>query len=287
MENKENKVEKFTFVCEPFHADFSGHLTLSLLGNHLLNCAGQHASRRGFGIARLNDEDHTWVLSRMVLEFSRLPEQYAVFTIETWVESVYRLFTDRNFALRNEAGDIIGYARTVWAMIGMQSRKPVDLTSLYDGVIESYCCKDMPCPIEKPTRIKVSATEPSLTFTAHYSDIDINGHVNSMRYIEHVMDLFSLDFLRKHPMRRFEIAYIAESYCGETIEVFADHDASEVWQVELRNAASGAALCRCKITFEVDEYEKFRQAQIAQFEDDITEGRCYPEMPEGQFVRSK
>lgn len=35
------------------------------------------------------------------------------------------------------------------------------------------------------------------------------------------------------------------------------------------------------------EFERFRQAQIEQFEDDITEGRCYPEMPEGQFVRSK
>jgi len=38
---------------------------------------------------------------------------------------------------------------------------------------------------------------------------------------------------------------------------------------------------------ELSEYEKYRQMQIQQFEDDITEGRCYPEMPEGQFVRSK
>lgn len=38
---------------------------------------------------------------------------------------------------------------------------------------------------------------------------------------------------------------------------------------------------------ELSEYEKFRQMQIEQFEDDVTEGRCYPEMPEGQFVRSK
>lgn len=38
---------------------------------------------------------------------------------------------------------------------------------------------------------------------------------------------------------------------------------------------------------EESAYEKFRRQQIEQFEDDITEGRCYPEMPEGQFVRSK
>jgi len=285
--NMEQKIERFDFICEPFHADFTGHLTLGVLGNHLLNCAGEHASRRGFGMARLNDEDHTWVLSRMVVEFTERPVQYSRFSIETWVESVYRLFTDRNFAIRNAAGKPIGYARTIWAMIGMQSRKPIDLMSLYDGVIDSYCCKEEPCPIEKPTRIKVSATEPSLSFTARYSDIDINGHVNSMRYIEHVMDLFSLDYLKQHPLKRFEIAYIAESYCGDTIHIFVEKDTEEVWQVELRHAETGTPLVRCKIAFEIDEYEKFRQAQIAQFEDDITEGRCYPEMPEGQFVRSK
>lgn len=243
-------IDRFSFVCEPFHSDFTGHLSLSILGNHLLNCAGQHASKRGFGIARLNDEDHTWVLSRMVIEFDELPRQYETFSIDTWVESVYRLFTDRNFAIRNAEGKAIGYARTIWAMIGMQSRKPVELTSLYAGALPSYCCPEEPCPIEKPSRLKVTADEPSLTFTARYSDIDINGHVNSMRYVEHVMDLFSLDYLRQHSLKRFEIAYVAESYCGETIHVFAQQEeGADVWQAELRSATSGATLCRCKMVF--------------------------------------
>lgn len=38
---------------------------------------------------------------------------------------------------------------------------------------------------------------------------------------------------------------------------------------------------------EETEYEKFRREEMERFEDDITEGRCYPEMPEGQFIRSK
>lgn len=243
------KIDRFNFVCEPFHSDFTGHLTLSILGNHLLNCAGQHASRRGFGIARLNNEDHTWVLSRMVIEFDELPRQYESFSIDTWVESVYRLFTDRNFAIRNAEGKVIGYARTVWAMIGMQSRRPVELTSLYGGAIPLYTCTEEPCPIEKPGRLKVTSQEASLAFTAHYSDIDINGHVNSMRYIEHVMDLFSLDYLRQYRLRRFEIAYVAESYCGDTVEIFAEKDENEIWQTELRNAVTGIPLCRCKLTF--------------------------------------
>jgi acyl-ACP thioesterase len=198
------KVATSHFICEPFHSDFSGHLTLSVLGNHLLNCAGQHASARGFGMARLNQEEHTWVLSRMAIEFDELPRQYEKFEIDTWVENVYRLFTDRNFAFRDSEGRTIGYARTVWAMIGLTSRKPLDVEHLYGGLIPSYVYPERECPIEKPGRIKVTAKEPSDSFVAHYSDIDINGHVNSVRYIEHVMDLFTIDFLRQHRLYRFD-----------------------------------------------------------------------------------
>ena len=245
-----DKVATTSHVCEPFHSDFTGHLTLSVLGNHLLNCAGQHATARGFGMARLNQEEHTWVLSRMAIEFDELPQQYESFEIDTWVESVYRLFTDRNFAIRNHEGRIIGYARTVWAMIGMESRKPLDLVSLYDGLISSYTYPERECPIEKPSRIKVKTSDPSGTFVAHYSDIDINGHVNSIRYIEHVMDLFSLDFLRSHKLHRFEIAYVSESYYGDKLNLFVEQGQDEdECSVEIRHAVTEIPVCRCKLIF--------------------------------------
>ena len=60
---KENKVGTYSFVAEPFHVDFTGRLFMGVLGNHLLNCAGFHATERGFGMAELNESNYTWVLS--------------------------------------------------------------------------------------------------------------------------------------------------------------------------------------------------------------------------------
>ena len=71
-------------------------LTMGVLGNHLLNCAGFHAADRGFGIATLNENHYTWVLSRLAIELEDMPRAYESFSIQTWVENVYRLFTDRN-----------------------------------------------------------------------------------------------------------------------------------------------------------------------------------------------
>ena len=48
--SEENKIGTYQFVAEPFHVDFNGRLTMGVLGNHLLNCAGFHASDRGFVI---------------------------------------------------------------------------------------------------------------------------------------------------------------------------------------------------------------------------------------------
>ena len=65
--SEENKIGTYQFVAEPFHVDFNGRLTMGVLGNHLLNCAGFHASDRGFGIATLNEDNYTWVLSRLAV----------------------------------------------------------------------------------------------------------------------------------------------------------------------------------------------------------------------------
>ena len=247
--NSNDKIGRYPFVAEPFHCDFSGRLTMGVLGNHLLNCAGFHASDRGFGIAALNEDNYTWVLSRLAVELEEMPSQYEKFSIETWVENVYRLFTDRNFAILGADGRTLGYARSVWAMISMNTRKPADLLTLHEGHITDYVYPDYPCPIAKPSRIRVTATEPQGEFTARYSDIDINGHLNSIRYIEHILDLFPLDLFRTHRLQRFEIAYVAEGYYGDRLGLYVEESSPGCREVEVRKMESGEPLCRAKLLF--------------------------------------
>ncbi|MDR0976141.1 MAG: acyl-[acyl-carrier-protein] thioesterase [Prevotellaceae bacterium] len=250
MNESKNIIGKYPFVVEPFHADFTGHLTMGVLGNHFLNCAGFHASERGFGMVTLNEANYTWVLSRLAVELTDMPRQYEPFSIWTWVENVYRFFTNRNFALVDSEGRKLGYARSVWAMIDMETRRPADLMTMHDGRIAEYIC-DEPCPIDKPSRIKVASTEPMGTMQARYSDIDINHHVNSIRYIEHILDLFPLEVYQTHRIRRFEMAYINESRYGDRLQLFLDRvpDSNEC-DIEMRREGDGEVICRSKIIFE-------------------------------------
>lgn len=243
----EQKIGTYPLVAEPFHVDFTGKLTMGVLGNHLLNCASFYATDKGFMDAEREGNHYGWVLSRLAIELEDLPRQYENFTVQTWIENVYRLFTDRNFAILNEEGKAIGYARSVWAMISMETRKPADLLTLHgSGLTECICDKE--CPIDKPSRIKVSQQTPVAEYLTKYSDIDINGHVNSIKYIEHILDLFPMETFKDKCVRRFEMAYVAESYYGDTLGFYLEEKSGNEFDIEVKRNGTDVVV-RSKVIF--------------------------------------
>ena len=237
-----SKIETYSFAVEPFHVDLTGHLFMGVLGNHLLNAAGRHSHNRGWGIDHLNEQHYSWVLSRLCIELTEMPAQYERVEVETWVESVMKLFTERNFLIRNaDDGRIYGYARSIWAMIDVETRQPSNLLELKDGDILNYVLSadEKPCPIAKFGRAVRFTSEPFCAIPTHYSDVDINGHINSIKYIEHILDLFPREQYEQHRIRRFEIAYKAESYWGDTLTFFKEETDGE-HHIEIRKHVGAA-----------------------------------------------
>ncbi len=218
-----SKVGRYEFLAEPFHCDFSKHLLMGHLGNHMLNAADFHSTERGYGMNYLNPIHKTWVLSRLVIEIDEMPKAYDRFYIDTWVDGAMRYFTSRNFAVIGLDGHVYGYGKSIWAMIDIDTRQPADILSIHDGLIQEYVDTETPCPIDKSSRVKISSSaEPVRTIDTYYHDIDVNGHVNSVKYIEHVLDMFPLDYYRAHRVQRFEVAYVAETHQGEPLRIYQE-----------------------------------------------------------------
>ncbi len=238
-----NKIDSFPILVEPFHVDFRGQLFMGVLCNHLLNAAGKHSGKRGWGITDLMQDHHTWVLSRIVVEMERMPMAGETITLSTWVESAIRLFTYRNFAIHDAQGKAIGYARSIWAMIDTQTRKPADLLTFRDGELLQWACteEEAPCPIAGFERMKIKDAAEARKVDTHYSDVDINGHINSVKYIEHIIDLFDKDTL-KPGIRRLDIAYKTEAYWGDTLTLLAQQETDESTLVEVRKPGGDVAV---------------------------------------------
>ena len=129
------KVGLFHFVAEPYLMDFRGRVTLPMIGNYLIHAASSHAGERGFGfndmserhtawVLTLNENHYTWVLSRLAIEMKEYPTAFDKINLYTWIDEVGRLFTSRCFELADENGKTFGFARSIWAAIDVETRRP-------------------------------------------------------------------------------------------------------------------------------------------------------------------
>ena len=142
---------------------------------------------------------------------------------------------------------------SIWAMIDTESRQPTDIYAIDNGAIDNWIVADKLCPIEKGGRVKIGENADFVcNMEVHYNDIDINGHVNSVKYIEHVLDLWDIDWYRGHRLKRFEIAYVAEAHEGDKLTFYREQTAGDEYGVRLVKTESGGAeaeVCRCKLEF--------------------------------------
>ena len=184
--SKLEKIGIFHFETESYLLDFRGRVTVPMIGNYMMHAASNHASQRGFGFTDMTEKHTAWVLSRMAIEINRYPEMSEPVTLYTWIDDVGHIFTSRCFEFCDAAGVPIGYARSIWAAIDMQTRRPtpLDVESLGEYVVEKVC------PIEKPGKIAAVENETEgLPYKVKYSDLDINEHFNSIKYIEHLLEI--------------------------------------------------------------------------------------------------
>lgn len=187
------------------------------LVQQIIEVATEHADALGVGFKDLQRDGNLWVLSRVAFEMKRYPHLLENYSLTTWIESYNRHFSERNIEIRAENDEIIGYARTIWVAINIETRRPADLSSIFH-ISETVC--DRPCPIAKQGKIRTSAT-PQIVheYTFRISDIDLNRHVNSTRYVELILNQMDIADFDEFFLSRFEIEYKHEAHFNDTVEV--------------------------------------------------------------------
>ena len=235
--------QQYEFPIYPQEIDARQNLRLTSLCNYILNTAGYAAIENGFGSLEMIERGMTWVLSRLAIEMTELPKQYEHLCIKTWVEDYGRLFTTRHYQLFNHEGKIIGNATSLWAMIDVKTRKPINLQSMPEF---NQFATGKKGEIDPAKKIRINNCEKISSHTSSYSDIDFNNHVNSVKYIEWMLDSYhASEKLYERNMKRVEINYLHESIFGEQIDICSEETEDRV-VFALKNAA-GVNLCNAEI----------------------------------------
>lgn len=245
----EERVGTYPDYIEPFHVDFLGRVYPGVLCNDMLNAAGKHSGARGWGITELMKDRHTWVLSRFSVELNRIPVTGELINISTWVNHAIKLFTTRFFSLTLPDGTALGYGRSIWAMINTETRKPADLLTFRDGELLNWVVTEdeKPCPIAEMKTLRIRNATLAREVQTHYSDVDINGHINSMKYVEHIVNLLTREQLARG-VKRLDIAYKSESYWGDTLSLYTEWEKDdEILLVDVKKP-NGETAVQARIT---------------------------------------
>ena len=193
--------------------DFTRNLKLSALVNMHIQIAWHHAEQLGFGFEFLHANDLIWMLSRFHLIIEAYPQWNEHLHLSTWPKGIRRLFYLRDFSTADESGNPVSKATSEWLIINRRAKRP----KLYNPDNNIFR--------ENLEKHAINGEVPVLTFDGKnkaeysnkvvYSDIDLNQHLTTTRYIDWMMDCFEIDYFNNKYCNELVLNFIREIPFGE------------------------------------------------------------------------
>lgn len=171
-----------------FDAGASGHLEAAALMRHFQETAARHAAHLKVGFDDLRHENIFWALTHIQTEISRWPDMNETVWIETWPRGIEKLYTTRDYRVKDQSGNTIINATSAWIMVDIERKRPVRPSARLSDipfVPEVKALGNFPETVQEWDEAKETATKERKVV---YSDLDINRHVNNTRYVEWIMD---------------------------------------------------------------------------------------------------
>lgn len=205
--------EKFT--VRSYEMDVQGVASVPAICNYLQEVAGNHATELGVAVDHLFKKNMTWVLSRLHIQVFRFPFWREEIKIETWPSGRQRKFATRDFLIFDQKHNILVKATSSWMIIDLKTQKPIVMPEFMDEIRLPDRQRAINDSFPKMTLPKNPNLEQK--FDVRLGDLDINQHVNNVKYIEWALESVPLDIWKAKILASLEISFRAETKHGERI----------------------------------------------------------------------
>jgi medium-chain acyl-[acyl-carrier-protein] hydrolase len=231
------------YAIHSYEIDITGSATLPILCKFMQESAYHHAENLGFGFSHLMEKNLFWVLANQKIQMESYPRWGEKISIHTYPSGKGRLSYYRDFKIFDKKSKLIGKATTTWYAIDLQRRRPRRLEDYFEfSPVEGEFVFQ-----ERPDRLKfIEYKKTYKTFQAGYYDLDINDHVNNVRYIEWILECFSLDFHKSRQLSEIEINYMAEAVFGNSISASVNETENKLFSHCLIRSEDKKELCRAR-----------------------------------------
>lgn len=226
-----------------YDVDFRKRATPEAICRYFLEAAWNHAEALGVGYTHLAQQNRFWVLARLLIQFKGSLQWRDPARLNTWPRPTKSVLAMREFEILDANDRQIVGGSSCWLVLDAQTRKPQRIDSLLSHL------KEFPQRLaidREPAKLNsCNGPKAHLVTTAKYSDIDINDHVNSGRYIAWVFDSFPLSFHLQQDVISLELNYIGETRGGDLLSICSEEGPPGQWSHSLLKQ-DGTEVCRAR-----------------------------------------
>lgn len=182
----------------------------------IMESAMLHAIELKVSVWDLENQQLAWVIRRFKLSINTLPKLGDQIQISTNPSGNDRLFTYRDFTIKDSRGVILATASSSWIMINLAKRKLVALPQyIQDILIPTNQFKHHPRPSGK-WPLGTTLTK-SKHFMVQYHQLDFNGHMSNLYYPEWILEPFGAKWMETHKIKSMDIVYKNECHYSDKI----------------------------------------------------------------------
>ena len=178
--------------------DHHGTMTVPALINYFQDCSTFQSEQLGYGMDVLKKEKKAWVLAYWQVIVKRYPKLCERITVGTFASGFKGMFGNRNFYMKDESGEQIACANSIWVYMDVEKGKPVRVDK---EQAEAYGIDEpLEMPYEDRKIEEAESYEEKAPFPVRKYHIDTNEHVNNCQYVQMAMDYLPENF-KIHQMR--------------------------------------------------------------------------------------
>ena len=172
--------------------DSNGNLSLLGLLNYFQDSSIFHSDSLGAGVEALKDQGMFWALSAWQIVVKRYPKVCETVTVGTAPYEFKGFMGNRNFWMKDENGEMIAWANSIWSLVDIQSGMPKKCPPEIQEIYKLSPKLDMEYA---PRRIQFEGDpvrEEKIEVVKHH--LDTNMHVNNGQFVDIAMDFLPMDF---------------------------------------------------------------------------------------------
>ncbi len=238
-----------SYSVQTYDIEIRRRMTVAALVKLMQEAAMQNVIEIKVSVWDLEPLHISWVLFRKSLKIKRLPIINEEITVVTYPAGFEKFFTYRDYKIFDKKQELIAWSSSTWLLLDTIKRQ---MARIPDFILAFGA--DMPAPEDCLPRpeTKLPKFEKALyskPFRVGWHDLDFNGHLNNVYYIQWMLEALPDEILQSGTLKAFDIFYKVEAHWKEVLSSEVQYLGENKYIHRLVRAADGKEVAQAMSYF--------------------------------------